>query len=78
MKACESDTQSRLCLWGTPQGFTQDDVALLREAAKEWSMQHATAHPCSCFLCTRNREWGPAFRALASRIGALLPPEDTA
>lgn len=56
-----------LCLWGTPQGFTQADVReLKRSALLLEDLGYITAAS------------PPALRALASRIASLLPPEDTA
>jgi hypothetical protein len=50
-----------LCLYGTPEGFTHDDVELVREAMKSMSFRFNDAIAIK-------------YSNLSLRIAALLPP----
>lgn len=60
------------CLHGEPFGFTHEDVAFLRRAADS---EEASFHHDGLYI---PNEVPGAFRSLADRIAALLPPNDTA
>lgn len=60
----ERHALAALCLWGTPQGFTHEDVNLCLEAMKSMSFKF-------------NDPIAIKYSDLARRLKALLPPEDS-
>lgn len=68
-----------LALYGTPEGFTQEDVARLRILAQECTdqMESESLPPDPHSRRRWWRDMGDYLDNLAARIAALLPPPET-
>jgi hypothetical protein len=76
-----------LCLYGQPFGFTQEDVAELRDVAESWEQEAAISDEHQGGAGARDDDrgmWGKNAeacrrraainRSIADRLAALLPP----
>ena len=63
-----------LALHDRPYGFTHDDVALLQRAENDEAQWAYSYRGAGNGIAERHDQRAAAYRSLASRIAALLPP----